>query len=414
MQNGGKYTERFGQVSSREICNPVAQELLLLLILKCHKRASAQVWNYLGDGRSCRSQNTKSKGLERVLAERSEKVLCFSPMKRTFALRTSVLMLLGLGPAALAQEKVPPPTLVVVNQGDHDISLVDPAARRQIATVDVDGITGHEAVVSPDGRTAYVPVYGNSGVGRAGTDGNRMVAIDLASRKITGALKFDHGVRPHCVRYNPHDGLLYLTTELDQSITLVDPRTLKIVGTIPTGQPQSHMFVLSPDGRFGYTANVGPGTVSVLDIAARETLAIIPISSDTQRISISNDGRMVFTADQTAPRLAVIDTTKNAIKTWIELPSIGYGTTPTPDGRWLLVALRTNHQVAVVDLKTLKVARTLDVPAMPTEILVRPDGRVAYVSCTGKAQVAAIDLNHWKLEALIDAGKGADGLAWGQ
>ena len=335
-------------------------------------------------------------------------------MKRTFALRTSVLMLLGLGPAVRAQEKGPPPTLVVVNQGDHDISLVDPVARRQIATVDVDGITGHEAVVSPDGRTAYVPIYGNSGVGRAGTDGNRMVAIDLASRKITGTLKFDHGVRPHCVRYNPHDGLLYLTTELDQSITLVDPHTLKIVGTIPTGQPQSHMFVLSPDGRFGYTANVGPGTVSVLDIAARKTLAIIPISTNTQRISISNDGHMVFTADQTTPRLAVIDTTNNAIKTWIKLPSIGYGTTPTPDGRWLLVALRTNHQVAVVDLKTLKVARTLDVPAIPTEMLVRPDGRVAYVSCTGKAQVAAIDLSHWKMEALIDAGKGADGLAWGQ
>lgn len=335
-------------------------------------------------------------------------------MKRTFALRTSVLVLLGVGAAALAQAKVPAPTLVVVNQSDHDISLVDPVARRQIATVDVDGITGHEAVVSPDGRTAYVPIYGNSGVGRAGTDGTKMVAIDLASRKIIGKLQFDHGVRPHCVRYNPHDGLLYLTTELDQSITLVDPHTLKIVGTIPTGQPQSHMFTLSPDGRFGYTANVGPGTVSVLDIAARKTLAIIPISKNTQRISISNDGRMVFTADQTAPRLAVIDTRKNAIKTWIPLPSIGYGTTPTPDGRWLLVALRTNHQIAEVDLKTLKVARTLDVPAVPTEILVRPDGRVAYVSCTGKAQVAAIDLSHWKLEALIDAGKGADGLAWGQ
>jgi DNA-binding beta-propeller fold protein YncE len=59
------------------------------------------------------------------------------------------------------------------------------------------------------------------------------------------------------------------------------------------------------------------------------------------------------------------------------------------------------------------VARTLDVPATPTEILVRPDGLVAYVSCTGKAQVAAIDLPHWRIEALINAGKGADGLAWG-
>ncbi len=335
-------------------------------------------------------------------------------MKRTFALRTSVLILLGLALAVRAQEKVPPQTLVVVNQGDHDISLIDPVARRQVATVDVDGITGHEAVVSPDGRTAYVPIYGNAGVGRAGTDGNSMVAIDLASRKIIGTLKFGHGVRPHCVRYNLHDGLLYLTTELDQSITLVDPHTLKIVGTIPTGQPQSHMLVISPDGRFGYTANVGPGTVSVLDIAKRKTLTIVPISANTQRISVSNDGRMVFTADQTAPRLAVIDTTTNAIKTWIDLPSIGYGTTPTPDGRWLLVALRTNHQVAEVDLKTLKVARTLDVPTIPTEILVRPDGRVAYVSCSGKAQVAVIDLGHWKVEALIDAGKGADGLAWGK
>ncbi len=371
-----------------------------------------QVLNYLGNGRTCRSHDMKSGGLERVLAGRIAMVLCFPAMNRKFVLRTSMLILLGLGPAVQGQENGPPQTLIVVNQGDHDISLVDPSAGRQIATVDVDGVTGHEAVVSPDGRTAYVPIYGNSGVGRPGTDGNRMVAIDLASRKITGTLQFDHGVRPHCVRFNPHDGLLYLTTELDQSITLVDPHTLKISGTIPTGQVQSHMLVLSPDGRFGYTANVGPGTVSVLDIAARKTLAIIPVSANTQRISISNDGRMVFTADQTTPRLAVIDTATNVIKTWITLPGVGYGTTPTPDGQWLLVALRTKNEVAMVDLKTLKVARTLDVPATPTEILVRPDGRVAYVSCTGAGQVAAIDLAKWTLKSTIDAGKGADGLAW--
>ncbi len=334
-------------------------------------------------------------------------------MVRKFVLRTSVLMGLLAGLALQAQRPAPAATLVVVNQVDHDISLVDPVTARQVATVDVDGITGHETVVSPDGRTAYVPIYGNAGVGRPGTDGNQVVAIDLASRKITGRLRFDHGVRPHCVRYNPHDGLLYITTELDHAITIADPHTLKIVGSIPTGQAESHMLVLSPDGRFGYTANVGPGTVSVLDVAARKTLAVIPISGNTQRISISNDGRWVFTADQTSPRLAVIDTATNKVKTWIALPHVGYGTTPTLDGRWLLVALRTSNQVAVVDLKTLQVVRTLDVPATPTEILVRPDGRVAYVSCTGKAQVAAIDLDHWKLEALIDAGKGADGLAWG-
>jgi YVTN family beta-propeller protein len=78
--------------------------------------------------------------------------------------------------------------------------------------------------------------------------------------------------------FGPKDGLLYVTTELDQAITLIDPKTLKIVGSIPTGQPESHMLALSHDGRRGYTANVGPGTVSVLDIAARKVLTIIPIS----------------------------------------------------------------------------------------------------------------------------------------
>jgi DNA-binding beta-propeller fold protein YncE len=60
----------------------------------------------------------------------------------------------------------------------------------------------------------------------------------------------------------------------------------------------------------------------------------------------------------------------------------------------------------------MKVVRSIPVPAAPQEILVRPDGRVAYVSCNASGQVAAIDLSQWKVQTLIAAGKGADGLAW--
>jgi DNA-binding beta-propeller fold protein YncE len=304
------------------------------------------------------------------------------------------------------------PLLLVVNQGDRDLSLIDPAARKQVATVLVEGVTGHEVAASPDGRTAYVPIYGDAGVGRPGTDGREIAVIDIASRKLVHKIDFGHGVRPHCAIYDRNSGMLYVTTELDKSISIIDPKSLKIVGSVPTGQEQSHMLVLSRDGSRGYTANVGPGTVSVLDMKARSTVTIIPISKETQRISISRDDSMVFTADQTKPQLAVIDTATNKVKTWVPLPAVGYGTTPTLDGRWLLVALRTTKQVGVVDLKTMQVARTIDVPDGPTEILVSPDGKTAYVSCTYKKQVAAIDLAEWKVALLIDAGNSADGLAW--
>jgi YVTN family beta-propeller protein len=302
--------------------------------------------------------------------------------------------------------------LLVVNKGDETLGIVDPRMGQQIATVAEGGTTGHEVAASPDGKTAYVPIYGNSGVGKPGTDGRNMVAIDIASRKVVGNVDFGHGVRPHCAVIGPKDGMLYVTTELDQSISIIDPKTLKIVGTIPTGQPESHMLAITPDGKRGYTANVGPGTVSVLDMENRKTITVIPVSGEVQRIAISTDGKLAFTSDQTKPQLVVIDTASNKVKTWIPLPAAGYGTATTPDGRWLVVAVRTANKVAIVDLGAMKVAKLIDVPAAPQEALVRPDGKVAYVSCDASHKVAAIRTSDWTVEKLIDAGPSADGLAW--
>jgi YVTN family beta-propeller protein len=301
--------------------------------------------------------------------------------------------------------------LLAANKGDHSLGIIDWQAGKELATVPENGVTGHEVVASPDGRLAYVPIYGNSGVGKAGTDGRNMVVIDIASQKIVGDVDFGHGVRPHCPIFNPKTGLLYVTTELDKTISVIDPKTLKIIGTVPTGSEESHMLAISKDGNYGYTANVGPGTVSVLDLNAKKVVTIIPISKNTQRIALSPDDKWAFTADQTKPQLAVIDVRKHVVSNWVELPGLGYGTAPTHDGRWLIVAVPTVNRVSVVDLQTLKVVRSIDVPKAPQEVLVRPDDKVAYVSCDASHQIAAINLDDWSV-TLIDAGKGTDGLAW--
>jgi len=304
-------------------------------------------------------------------------------------------------------------TLLVANQGDRTVSIVDANSAQQVAVIpeSVSDQWGHEIAASPDGRTAYLPIYGNSGVGRAGLDGSKMLVIDIPTRKITSTVDFGKGVRPHCVVFDRNRNLLYVTTELAQSITIVDPKSLQIVGTVPTGAPQSHMLAISHDGKRGYTSNVEPGSVSVLDLVTRRTIAVLPVAPHAQRISISNDDKFVFTADQTKPQLAVIDTATNQIKTWIPLPSLGYGTAPTADGKALLITLPSSNKVAVVDLGSMKVSRTLDVCQSPQEILVRPDG-LAYVSCPKDNQVAAFHVKQGKVQSLINVGKGSDGLAW--
>ncbi len=324
------------------------------------------------------------------------------------SLSLSGFLLLLFSTGAVAQ------SLLVVNQGDTSVSVVDPVSAKSVATIDekTPGVHGHEIAVSADGHTAFVPIYGDTGVGKPGKDGHEMLLIDVTSRTIVGSIDFGHGVRPHFPLLDPASGMLYVTTELDKTVSIIDPQTRKIVGSVPTGQEQSHMLVLSHDGKIGYTSNVGPGTVSVLDMVGRKTVAIIPVSGDAQRISISADDKLVFTADQTKAQMAVIDTATKKVKTWVPLPGLGYGAAATPDGRWLLVAIPATNQVSVIDLQSMKVGRNIDVAEKPQEILIRPDGRVAYVSCAGAGKVTAIDLAQWNVQAQIATGKYADGLAW--
>jgi DNA-binding beta-propeller fold protein YncE len=339
----------------------------------------------------------------------------------SFSLLLAVLFSLMLvtlqtgGSAGTPSEKG---TLVVVNQAEHKVLLVEPDLRRTFATITV-GVSGHEAAVSPDARFIYVPIYGNSGVGKPGTDGDTIDVIDISKRQVTGSIHVGP-VRPHRAEFGP-DGLLYVTAELGDAVKIVDPAAQKVIGEIPTGEPQSHMLMISPDGHRAYTSNVGPGNISVLDIPARRLITVIPVAKTIQRISMSPDGSRLFTHDQGAPRLAVIDlpdrkstvtTASYKVSRWIDLPGVAYASAPTPDGKWLLVASMSKHLLLAIDMATLKIAKTFDLPEAPSEILVTPDGATAFISCVSAGKIAVLDLRAWQLQQPIVLTPGVDGLAW--
>src|ERR1700676_4028166 len=312
-------------------------------------------------------------------------------------------------------------TLVVVNQAEQKVLLVEPDLRRTFASISV-GVSGHEAAVSPDARFIYVPIYGNSGVGKPGTDGNTIDVIDIGKRQVSSSIQVGP-VRPHRAEFGS-DGLLYVTAEVGNTVKIVDPAGQKVIGEIPTGEPQSHMLVISPDGPRAYTADGGPGNISVLTIPARRLFPFIPVAKTIQRISMSPDGRHIFTHDQGAPRLAVIDlpdrkgteardtTASYKVSRWIDLPAVAYASEPTPDGKYLLVACMAKHLLLAIDMATLKIAKSFDLPDSPSEILVTPDGAIAFVSCVSAGKIAVLDLRAWQLQEPIVLTPGVDGLAW--
>jgi YVTN family beta-propeller protein len=331
-------------------------------------------------------------------------------MSANFSWLIASLMFLAL---AAGGGRFPAPAphgmLVVANQREHTALLIDPETRQELAKV-VVGVNGHEVAVSPDSRFAYVPIYGNSGVGKPGTDGTTIDIVDLRDHKLAATIDLGKPLRPHRAEFGP-DGLLYVTAELDKAVDVIDPATRKIIAEIPTGAIESHMVVISPDGSRAYTANVAAGSVSVLDLKKRALVTVIPVAKTVQRISISADGKRVFTHDQDDPRIAVIDTTTNKVASWISVPSTVYSSSPTADGRKLLAASPAG-KIFVIDLASAKLEESFDIPPASGELLLVPGGKFAFVSCPQAGTIEVLDVPGRKLLQPIKLTPGVDGLAW--
>ena len=94
--------------------------------------------------------------------------------------------------------------------------------------------------------------------------------------------------------------LLVVVNKSAASASLVDPSTLEVVATLPTGHGP-HEAAASPDGRTVYIADYGtrdePGkTITVLNVRERKVVATFDLGEYTRPhgIEVSSDGSRVW------------------------------------------------------------------------------------------------------------------------
>ena len=301
--------------------------------------------------------------------------------------------------------------VLAVCKDDRSLEILDLERGQSVGSVRSSGERPHEVAASADGAIGYLPIYSDVGVGSPGTDGRAIDIIDLVRAKRLKTVDIPFASRPHLPLLGP-DGMLYVSTELDSSISVFDPDTMRLVRRISTRAAQSHMFAFAPDGSTIAVANVMPGTVSVIDGRSAALRGVVDVAAAVNRISFDLGSRRAFTADQESPRLAVVDTSRLRIDRWIDLPGIGFGSAPTTDGRHLVIALRWRSQIGVIDLVRHEVVATIDVPPHPQAIVLHPDGRYAYSACDDSDVVVEVDLRESRVHRLIPTGRNPDGIVW--
>jgi YVTN family beta-propeller protein len=232
-----------------------------------------------------------------------------------------------------------------------------------------------------DEKRVYVTLTKSAKVAVISTENFRLVA------------EADAGPNPVRVSLQPDGQLLWVgndgTDGGEGGVTAIDPATLKIVATIPTGKGH-HEIAFSPDSRFAYATNRGSGTVSVIDVRERRKIREVPTGPQPISMDYSPLAGALYVADGQEGTIAVVDGKRHEVAAKIPVrPGLG----PmrfTGDGRWGLVLNSREDAVHILDAAANAIPHTVPVGREPFQLALSRS--FAHVRCLGSGMVYMVNL----------------------
>jgi YVTN family beta-propeller protein len=301
--------------------------------------------------------------------------------------------------------------LLIDKLGGH-IRFFDPmkfTERSSIATA----TRPHDFTLTADRRTAYVPLYGDGIFGRNPNPGHEVVIVDMDAAKVVGSIDVSPYRAPHGVQIGP-DGMVYVASDLDKKLLILDPKTRKMTKAIDTGGT-THWIGILPDGSKIYATNKNDPFVTVVNLKTGTVASKIEIPGGTEGIAVSPDGKRVVVMTHTAPGLAVIDPATDAIVDRIAIQGQGgaYKAYYSPDGKRLLTMNLGSSVINIFDAADLRGAqKTVTVGKDPMGLAFSADGKTALSANHGDGTVSVIDLAKMETVSNFKAGTGIETLTY--
>ena len=308
---------------------------------------------------------------------------------------------LAVASLAAAQSAEDDGVLLVTNKSGNTVSLIDPASGDELARLPT-GQSPHEVAVTPDGGTAFIANYGT----------NTLTVVDVAGRRIAGAVDLGEHSRPHGITVSSDGSSVWVTTEGSQHLVEVDVASRTVKRAVRTGQRTTHMVALVEGKGKAYTANIGSNNVTVIDTESGEVVRHIATGAGAEGIAVTPDSRYVLVTNREAGTFTVIDVETDEILHSLQVGGFPIRVEVTPDGGKALVSQARDQALLEIDLDDFRVARRLEIGRFPVGIEIRPDGRVAYVANTGDDVLTVVDLDSFEEIGTIAAGDEPDGMAW--
>ena len=301
-------------------------------------------------------------------------------------------------------------TLLVGNKFEGTVSFIDLDSGQETKRVETGG-SPHEIAMSPDGKTAVVVSYMDEGY-----VGEELNVFDVESASLKNTISTAPHQAPHGIGWIGDTRDVIVTTEETRDVIRVNLDQESVTGTAVIDQIGSHLLALSPDATSSFVTSRGSDTISVVDVDTMEITGTVAAGNGPEAVDVSPDGARLWVGNNQSQDIFVFDA-----ESMEKLNRIDAGFLPIrvrfhPDGHSVAVADLNGDRIVVYDAETLEKVTAIDLASAgvrtPASLLFAPDGSSLFVGAQSSGNVAEIDARTWNLHRVLDAGDGADGLAY--
>jgi DNA-binding beta-propeller fold protein YncE len=311
--------------------------------------------------------------------------------------------------------------LIAVDKVANKIRFYD-VRLREIKVIDGPEPCVHELALTPDRRTAFVPLYGDGIYGGNKRPNNKILAVDLVRMEIADVIALGEFTAPHGMTVT-RDGRLWVTCDIPNKLLCVNPQTRVIEAAYDNPGKGGHLVeMLADESKLYVSAKKGP--LGVFDLARRAFVAAVPLAAPdvsagngtgSEGIVPAPDGRHLIAIDNDRSDLRVIDVREDREVDRVPLQPFVF-TNPkrsrlaklafSANGRWLVVTSYASALAWVIDAADLSRQRLVPVAKGPMGTLFEPGGRTALVSSHDSGLLTRIDLEEGRAVAAYDGGSG--------
>jgi YVTN family beta-propeller protein len=315
------------------------------------------------------------------------------------------VLLVGTAPA-VGQVRI-----LQTNSGaSNNISVIDPASNKVVA--EVAGVPiNHGAAAAPNGAQLYFS-----------SEAEQTLHV-VDGKTLQTTKKIPLSGRPNNISINRDGSRVYVgIVSAPGAVDVIDTKTLEKVKSVPT-KGGIHNVYVTPDGKHIVAGSIAGRVMTVIDAATDQPVwtlfeeGVRPMAFET-----NSDGstKRIFVQLSNVHGFAVVDFAQKKEVARVMLPddipadkvdkgpfngSPSHGLGVAPDGKTLWVTSRPNAKVYVYSLPDLTLLGSDDVGGRPDWVTFTPDSKLVYIATENRDVTVALDVATRKVVSKIPVGK---------